>query len=1372
MKILPSFGLLLPAAIALLCQPAAAALKITEFLASNEDGLTDEDGDEEDWIEIQNQGPDAVNLANWRLTDNAARPDKWIFPSLNLASGARLLVWASEKDHRDPARELHTNFKLSSDGEYLGLIRPDGTVEHDFGTAYPAQFEDVSYGYGQASNDVTLVTSGTPGGAAGPSSGGTPGRWKVPADGTADVFLAGGALNPAPWIATGFNDSTWTAVTGGVGYDNNTSGVNYLPYLGSGGNCGSAMFNIRQSVYMRWSFNVTDPSTIARLVLRMRFEDGFVAYLNGSPILRAHWNDPVNAGWQSAATALNDDGAAIALRDFEIAGAGSALQVGANVLCIHGLNMGVGSSDVLFAPELVASVTFGPVTTGYFRSPTPGEANSASTPNPGPLVLEVPKNLPRPSLPATTIPITAKVLPTLNPVTGIRLKYQIMYGTEADVPMEDTGANGDVTAGDGIYTAVMNVSALTAGQMVRWRVVATDSAAVEGSAPLFLNPLDAPKYFGTVAQDSRLNTSQLPILHWFIQNPTGADNASGTRCSFYYQENSAAEGEFYDNILMNTHGQSTTGFAKKSYDIDFNHDYRFLYKNGERRVKDINLLTNWADKSKVRNTITWQIYTDTGSYGLFAYPVRVQRNAAFFSIADIVEDGDERYLERAGLNPQGALYKMYNTLDSATSGVEKKTRRSEANADLQAFITGLDAAKPILDRRRYAYDNLAIATTVNYLASHVLTNSQDQGHKNYYLYRDTGISNEWMPLPWDQDLSLGHTWTSAQNYFDDDVDSQRGLQNGATNRLKQFVYSAPEINRMFTRRLRTLADKYLISATSTTGLFETQIAALLDRIDPPGLGTSSDAWLDYQAWGHWTDGNGGAKINPTQTGWDQHGPRASAARILNSNNPAFYPTSAAYAPFVYNGVNPPTTAPFLPGRRSFLYSAAAVSGADRVPADAQVANPAIVISTAVANPGIGDQEYFVLRNNEPVHVDISGWKVTGAVDFTFPGGTVIPPYTTGAENVGLLFVARSASGFRSRAASPKGNELCFLMSGYHGQLSARGETIELRNEAGTIVNTLAIPAAPTPAQQSLRVTEILYKPTDPTPAERTAIPAVITEDFEFIELMNIGATPLDLSGAQFIEGVTFTFPASTILAPGARTLIVSNAAAFALRHPGVTNIAGQYSGQLDNNGETLDLIDAAGETILEFSYNDSWYPPTDLFGNSLVFLDPVNTPWNEWDKRTRWGLSATPGGTAGQPDTGTAMIYEVWANTAFTALDRDDPLVSDPTADPDGDGADNLLEYALNGQPKTQDAVLPAVQVYTDAGQSALAVTYRRRISTLDLTYEVQASGDLNTWDTLNTPVGAPVNHGDGTQTITIRDSVPFSVSRHRYIRLKVSRPY
>jgi len=92
---------------------------ISEFLASNDDGLADEDGDFEDWIELYNQGDIAINLAGWYLSDDPEDLARWRFPSVELPAGGYLVLFASGKNRRDPTANLHTNFKLSSSGEYL-----------------------------------------------------------------------------------------------------------------------------------------------------------------------------------------------------------------------------------------------------------------------------------------------------------------------------------------------------------------------------------------------------------------------------------------------------------------------------------------------------------------------------------------------------------------------------------------------------------------------------------------------------------------------------------------------------------------------------------------------------------------------------------------------------------------------------------------------------------------------------------------------------------------------------------------------------------------------------------------------------------------------------------------------------------------------------------------------------------------------------------------------------------------------------------------------------------------------------------------------------------------------------------------------------
>ena len=106
------------------CLPAAPV--ISEFLADNDGGLKDEDGEDQDWIEVSNPDPNAVDLAGWRLTDDITKPSKWVFPSFVLQPGARVIVWASEKNRN--VGQFHTNFQLDQDGEYLALISPAGVA--------------------------------------------------------------------------------------------------------------------------------------------------------------------------------------------------------------------------------------------------------------------------------------------------------------------------------------------------------------------------------------------------------------------------------------------------------------------------------------------------------------------------------------------------------------------------------------------------------------------------------------------------------------------------------------------------------------------------------------------------------------------------------------------------------------------------------------------------------------------------------------------------------------------------------------------------------------------------------------------------------------------------------------------------------------------------------------------------------------------------------------------------------------------------------------------------------------------------------------------------------------------------------------------
>ena len=367
-----------------------------------------------------------------------------------------------------------------------------------------------------------------------------------------------------------------------------------------------------------------------------------------------------------------------------------------------------------------------------------------------------------------------------------------MFGSETSRPM--------TAQGNDIFTAILPQGAAAAGEMLRWYVTASDTLNNQTRQPAFADPLDSPAYHGTVVVDPAIQ-SLLPVLHWFVQNPSAANSETGTRGSIFFL------GRFYDNIHTDTHGQSTREFPKKSYDIDFNRGERFRYSEEGSKVKDINLLTNWADKAKVRNTLGYELVRNIGVRAHWAFPVRVEQNGNFFSVADLVEDGDDDYLDRAGLDPDGALYKAYDKLEN-TAASQKKTRKDEDKSDLQALIDGLALPPGSEALKNFLYDHVDLPGTINYLVGQDLMSNRDFGHKNYYIYRDTNGTREWTVLTWDVDLCLGHNFTHTAHYFDDAMYIDLPLRRTA-NRLFEAMYSIPEIERMYYLRLRRVLDQEL-----------------------------------------------------------------------------------------------------------------------------------------------------------------------------------------------------------------------------------------------------------------------------------------------------------------------------------------------------------------------------------------------------------------------------------------------------------------------------------------------------------------------------------------------------------------------------------
>ena len=118
---------------------------ISEFMAVNNATLQDDDNDFSDWIELHNTTPATVSLDGWYLTDRDDNLTKWRIPDVDIAADGFLVIFASGKDRTNTASSLHANFSLSGGGEYLALVRPNGTtVEFAYAPSYPAQSAGVA----------------------------------------------------------------------------------------------------------------------------------------------------------------------------------------------------------------------------------------------------------------------------------------------------------------------------------------------------------------------------------------------------------------------------------------------------------------------------------------------------------------------------------------------------------------------------------------------------------------------------------------------------------------------------------------------------------------------------------------------------------------------------------------------------------------------------------------------------------------------------------------------------------------------------------------------------------------------------------------------------------------------------------------------------------------------------------------------------------------------------------------------------------------------------------------------------------------------------------------------------------------------------
>jgi hypothetical protein len=293
-----------------------------------------------------------VDLSSLYLTDDpVTQPAKCQLGPLSFIAGQGFAVFIADGQDQPG----HVNFQLSADGEIIGLF--DAELNEIDKVIYGPQATDVSQARVPDGTDkFEFLELPTPG-ITNPSYGTTTVTviTLVPEDIDKRVLVPTGDISQSWRTELDFNDSTWALCTGGpggVGYER-TSG--YQDFISL--DVKAQMYATNATCYIRIPFTVeaNELNRFTELTLKMRYDDGFVAYLNGVELPIRNFDDTPT--WNSHASASHSDSAAVIFEYIDISEFISDLKSGENILAIQGMNASITSADMLISAELEGTIT-------------------------------------------------------------------------------------------------------------------------------------------------------------------------------------------------------------------------------------------------------------------------------------------------------------------------------------------------------------------------------------------------------------------------------------------------------------------------------------------------------------------------------------------------------------------------------------------------------------------------------------------------------------------------------------------------------------------------------------------------------------------------------------------------------------------------------------------------------------------------------------------------------------------------------------------------------------------------------------------------------------------------------------------------------
>ncbi|MDP6637593.1 MAG: lamin tail domain-containing protein, partial [Phycisphaerae bacterium] len=1189
----------------------SGTVMITEFMADNDNTLLDGDGNSSDWVEIYNDSDAVVNINDWYMTDDAGDLAKWRLPDagvtdLTLQPGQYLVVMASGAgdddnivDYIDSAGYIHANFALDVDGDSIALVESDGATVVDAYWDFSPQVEDVSYGIGA---EVSLTTFVQDAGEV---------DYLVPADGTLG----------ATWTNAGFTPGAeWSSGSLGVGYE--SSGSDYANLIESFVPAGTV------SAYTRMEFDVANASAVAALTLRMKYDDGFVAYLNGWKVESA--NAPVSPVWNSTASAPHSDQQAKVFQDFSLSSHIDKLLTGSNVLAVHSLNTHSGSSDLLMLPELLGYVSSGMTDYGFFASATPGSANAQSFLGfVGDTAFSVDRGFYD----------TAFDVEISCDTDGAVIRYTL----DGSTPTSSTGT---------IYSVPINVSGTTTLRAAAFKngyepsnvdtqtYIFIDDVVNQSSSPGGLWPTssingqvfdygmdpDIVGGYNTLQQvkDALTSISTISLV-------TDMDNLFDSSTGIYvnpredgYEWERPASMElihpddisgpgFVDSVLegfqinagLRIRGGSsrTPSNPKHSFRLFFRSEY------GDSKLEFPLFGDEGADEFdkvdlRTGQNFSWNNSTgDRAAYATWLYDIFTR---------DTARDMDQPYT-------RGRYYHLY--LNGQYWGLYQTEERPEANFG-ESYMGGNDADYDALK----SGDNQGVieatdGTLDGYYDLWSEVNSGVTSNSDYFRIQGMNVDGTTNPaytrlldvenlidymIPvfygGNTDMPLGppHGGTIPRNLFmlynrvnpdgvqfiphdaEHSLELSRGVNFNYVDHTLTSSLSLQQNCNPWWLHLELMADneEYRIAFADRVhdyffndGLLTADAA--VDRLLVRAAEIEIAIIAESARWG-----DAKAATSPmTNADW-----QAAVDMLVND----------------YMNASPSTRSDIVLQQ---LISAGWYPSSTEAPAFNQhggrVSDGFELLITAPAGT-----IYYTLDGSDPR--DIGGGVNAGASIYSGVPVTLIQSTEVKAR----------------------------VYSG--GQWSAL-------NRAEFRFNAQA-------AADNLVVSEINYNPYDPTDEELAVDGTFTASDFEFIELFNIGAETVDLSDVRFSVGVTFNFAITDTIEPGQRVVIVSNEAAFQARYGLGSVIAGQFTDGLSNGGDTIS-VSSGGTGIIYFNYDDSgdWPDRPDGNGSSVELIDPSGTDPASYADGDFWRSSNEYGGSPGL--TGDGPIGDIVINEVFSHTD-------------------------------------------------------------------------------------------------------------------------